>query len=131
MVDNFKSNFEELVATTLKQKGVKFGYETTKLPFLQPEKKRVYKPDFELPETACFIETKGKLTVADRQKMVWIKEQYPNLRIVILFQRADNFIRRGSKTRYSDWADSVGIEWADWHKDGIPTNWLKIRKPRK
>ena len=60
------------------------------------------------------MESKGKLTKDDRDKLVWATEQNPDMRFVILFQRANNPIRKGSKTRYRDWCDSVGIEWYDW-----------------
>lgn len=120
----YKSGLEANVARALRGKGIKFTYESVKLPFVQPAKKRVYKPDFELSEAGIHLECKGRLTQADRNKMEWIKETYPNLRIVILFQRADNPIRRGSKTRYRDWADKVGFEWIDW-ASGIPNNWKK------
>lgn len=120
----YKSGLEANVARSLARRGVKFKYESKKLPFVQPAKKRTYKPDFELPETGVFVECKGRLTQADRNKLEWIKETYPSLRLVILFQRADNPIRRGSKTRYRDWADKVGFEWADWSA-GIPDSWTK------
>ena len=69
-----------------------------------------------------FVETKGRLTTADRKKMKLIKEQHPNLDIRILFQR-DNFLYKGSKTKYSQWAESVGYIWAVGKE--VPKAWLK------
>ena len=62
-------------------------YETQKIPFLQPEKKRSYTPDFWLPNNIV-VETKGFFTVQDRQKHIWIKEQYPKLDLRFVFSNS-------------------------------------------
>lgn len=84
---------------------------------------RVYTPDFELLETGVIVECKGKLTIEDRKKLLWVKETYPNVRLVLLFMRANNPIRKGSPTSYGSWATKNGFEWADWAK-GIPQEWI-------
>ena len=116
----YKSQFERNVAASFKKLKVSFGYETTKFPFVQPSKKRNYTPDFELLETGLFVECKGKLTKEERDKLIWIKETYPKLPFVLLFMRARNPIRKGSKTSYGDWATASDIEWYDWERGGIP-----------
>lgn len=93
--------------------------------FLQPEKKRKYHPDWELTTKAgdvLLIETKGKLTVQDRQKLVLVKEQHPKLQLVILFQNASVKLRKNSPTSYGEWATKQGFKWFDWKK-GLPTEW--------
>ena len=125
MKNKYKSQFERDVAASFRKQGVKFGYETRKFPFVQPSKKRNYTPDFELPETGLFVECKGKLTKEERDKLIWIKETYPDLPFVVLFMRARNPIRKGSKTSYSDWATAEGFEWYDWERGGIPKERLK------
>ena len=124
MKNNYKSKFESNVAASFRKHKVPFAYETRKFPFVQPAKKRNYTPDFELPETGLFVECKGKLTKEERDKLIWIKETYPDLPFVLLFMRARNPIRKGSKTSYSDWADANGIEWYDWERGGIPAERL-------
>lgn len=119
----FRSNFEELVATNLKHRRVKYEYEPEKWDFVQPAQKRKYCPDFKL-SNGVYVECKGRLTAADRKKMLLVKEQYPKIRLVMLFQRAKNTLTKRSKTTYGDWCDKHGIEWADWEK-GIPTDWIK------
>jgi len=116
-MSKFKSGFEVDFAKALKKRKVKFGYETTKFPFVQPSKKRNYTPDFELLGTGTFVECKGKLTVAEREKLLWIKESYPDLRLVLVFMRGRNPIRKGSKTSYMDWATKNGFEAFDWNSD--------------
>ena len=127
MANKYRSNFERSVAAYLKKKKIKYGYETTKFPFVQPIKKRVYIPDFELPMVGTFVECKGKLTKEDRDKLLWAREQNPNMHLVILFMRANNYIRKGSKTRYKDWAEKEGFLWADWETG---TNVKDLLKPQ-
>ena len=64
---------------------------------------------------------------SDRTKHLLIKEQYPDLDIRFLFQNANNLLRKGSKTRYSDWCEKHGFLYA--HKE-IPNQWLTERKKR-
>jgi len=116
----YKSNFERKVAKLL---GKRVKYEAETIEFLQPEKKRKYLPDFKVKENV-FIETKGKLDIETRKKHEWIKQQRPEITIYMLFMNAFNKIRKGSPTTYADWAEKVGIEWADFGM-GIPKHWLK------
>lgn len=125
MKNAYKSKFEANVAASFRKHKVKFAYETRKFPFVQPAKKRNYTPDFELQETGLFVECKGKLTKEERDKLIWIKETYPKLPFVLLFMRARNPIRKGSKTTYGMWSTEAGIEWYDWETGGIPAERLK------
>ena len=123
--NKYKSKFEANVAASFRKHKVKFAYESRKFPFVQPAKKRNYTPDFELQETGLFVECKGKLTKEERDKLIWIKETYPDLPFVLLFMRARNPIRKGSKTTYGMWSTEAGIEWYDWEAGGIPGERLK------
>jgi len=126
--DKFKSGLERKVHASLNRRQVKHGYETQKFKFVQPAKARTYTPDFFLHETGIFVECKGRLTQADREKLLWAREQNPDLRLVILFGRAKNTLTRRSKTTYGDWAEKNGFEWADFGEDGIPASWYKKEK---
>src|SRR3990167_6851155 len=123
-MSKFRSKFESHVAQVFRRRKAKFKYEPYRLPFTQPAIKRHYTPDFELLDTGVIVECKGKLTSEDRKKLLWVKETYPDLPIVILFMRARNTIRKGSKTTYASWATENGFDWADW-EDGIPEKWTK------
>lgn len=116
----FKSNFERQVRKLL-PKYVK--YEEDTITYLQPEKKRKYKPDWKVKPNV-YIETKGKFTREDRQRHLWIREQHPELTIYMLFMNAFNKIAKNSTTTYADWCEANNIEWADF-KMGIPKHWLK------
>jgi predicted nuclease of restriction endonuclease-like RecB superfamily len=116
----FKSNFERTVQKLL-PKWTK--YEVDTIHFIQPEKKRTYKPDWKIRENV-YLEAKGKWTREDRQKHLWLREQHPELTIYMLFMKAFNPIYKGSKTTYADFCEEHGIEWAD-IKMGIPKHWVK------
>lgn len=117
----FRSGLEEKVAEFLTSKGVKFTYETIKVPYVKPETKHIYTPDFIL-DNGIIIETKGRWLLDDRKKHILIRKQRPDLDIRILFQNANAKISKGSKTSYADFCEKHGIPYA--HRE-IPVAWLK------
>ncbi len=125
MSNKFKSKFESSINAYFKKKRIKVKYEPFKLPFTQPEKKRNYLPDFEIQGNSLLIEAKGKLTAEDRSKLLWVREQHPGKRLVLLFMNASNRLRKNSKTTYAEWATKNGFDWADFNRDGIPDRWFK------
>ena len=126
-IGQMRSKFEKKIATLLHSKGVKYEYEAYQFPYTEPLRKNRskcedcgstnlvrmgwYTPDFWLPSSAIFIETKGRFTAADRRKMLSVIEGNPDDRFVMLFMR-DNRIHKRSNTTYSEWCDQQGIEWA-------------------
>ena len=117
----FRSGLEEKVAEFLTSKGVKFTFETLKVPYVKPETKHIYTPDFIL-DNGIIIETKGRWLLDDRKKHLLIRKQRPDLDIRILFQNANAKISKGSKTSYADFCNKHGIKYA--HRE-IPVAWLK------
>ena len=104
---------------------IDFSYETEKIYYVQPEKKRSYKPDFIKKKTngeKLYIETKGRLTAADRKKHEWVKAQNPNLDIRFVFTNSNTRIAKNSKTTYAEWCRKNGFIFAD---KVIPTEWLE------
>ena len=122
---NFKSMLEKNVNDHLSKKGIPCGYETRVLTYLVPTSKHRYTPDF-LPEANknVILEVKGRLTIADRKKMLLIKEQYPELRICLVFGNAREKLYKKSKTTYGAWATKNGFEWCDFYRDGVPDEWF-------
>jgi len=118
----YRSAFEQDVASFLEWGGVPYKYEDDYISFVQPAKKRRYTPDFFL-NNGVILEVKGRLTAADRQKHKWIKEQFPDLDIRFVFMNPNTRINKGSKTRYRDWADKLGIPWCKGPQ--LPTEWTK------
>ena len=115
----YRSKFEVKVAADLGKRKIDFQYE--KVSFDYVPKIRNYTPDFYLPESKIYIETKGRLTTNDRVKHLLIKEQYPDLDIRFVFVNANNKISRTSKTTYANWCDRHKFLWAE---SLVPMEWL-------
>ena len=121
----FKSGLEERIANELTDKKVNFGYEEEKIAYTIPESLHKYTPDFKIKKSEgriLYVETKGRWVTADRKKLKLVKEQHPELDIRILFQNAKNKITKNSKTTYGDYADKIGILWAE---KTIPDSWFE------
>lgn len=118
----YRSKLEERIAEQLGQAGVEFQYENTKLKYTVPARQATYTPDFAVGP--ILIEAKGYFRKAsDRQKLVLVKQAYPELDIRLVFQKASNPIYKGSPTTYARWAEDHGFKWAD--NGRIPDEWLK------
>ena len=120
---HFKSKLEERVWEILKKEFPQVKYEPEKFKYIQPTQDRTYTPDFRTGRKKIYLEAKGKLDLDTRKKMLWFKEFNPDIRIIFLFQNADNKITKRSKTTYAMWAETNGFEWLDYRKD-----WLSAYK---
>ena len=114
--NQYKRKLEVEVADYL---GDRADYEPEYIGFTQPAKSRRYCPDFKT-RAGVFIECKGKWTAEDRIKHVWLREQHPDKRIVLLFQNSNVKLNKRSKTTYGEWATKNNIEWYDWRDKYIP-----------
>ena len=85
---------------------------------------RNYTPDFIL-ENGIIIEAKGWFRADDRTKMLLVNEQWPQLDIRLLFEKADNTLSKRSKTTYKEWAEKHGFIWAE---GLIPLSWINEPK---
>lgn len=125
LVLGYRSGLEEKISAQLHELKVDFSYETEKIYYLQPAKKRSYKPDFIKKKSNgenLYIETKGRLTAADRKKHEWVKDQNPSLDIRFIFTNSNTKIAKNSKTTYADWCNKHGFIFAD---KEIPKDWLE------
>lgn len=134
----YRSGFEQTFITNMEARGWGMAYEPIRLPFIEPEKKRHYVPDFVFdPKTKkqvpniqsiadlygkIIVETKGLLSVADRGKAKLVKQTYPELDIRFVFM-ADNWVTKAKKQRYSQWAEANGFKW--WVGSCPPEEWFK------
>lgn len=123
----FRSLLEKNFSGWLKKLRIKFLYEPCKIPYTVPAKERTYTPDFVIVKSSrvkslslddldglVILETKGRLTYSDSQKMIWVKEQNPDLDIRMIFPEDRIFSknrkgRDGGKYRYSDWSIDNGF----------------------
>ncbi len=102
----YRNGFEKRVADHL---GPDWEYEPIKLPYTIPH---TYTPDFVHHGTRTIIESKGRFTQSDRQKMIAVKAQHPDWTFHILFQNPNLKISKGSKTTYAQWAERNGFQWS-------------------
>jgi arginyl-tRNA synthetase len=124
LLHGFRSGLEDKLATELTAKKLIYTYESVKLSFVQPSKRRTYTPDFildKLDGSKLYIETKGRFIVSDRQKMLMVIEQHNTLDIRMLFSNAKAKISKTSHTTYADWCIKNGIKWAQYP---MPDIWL-------
>ena len=122
----FRSKLEVIVNQQLVDAGIRFSYEgqLNKIKYVKPETKHTYLADF-LLSNCILIEAKGRFTVEDRKKHLYIQEQHPILDIRFLFSNAQNKLRKGSPTTYATWCDKKNFMWAD---KVIPQEWLEEEK---
>lgn len=128
-----RSGFEQRVGIRLLELGVPFEYERQSFKWLEKLSRaecrqcgakeayveRSYTPDFFLAN-GTIIEVKGNFTSKDRKIAAAMKEQHPDINIVLLFDK-DNWLNRNQKNRYSDWCKTKGITCA---VGDIPEEWL-------
>ena len=100
--------------------GHSFRYEEVTIPYLKPARKARYTPDFIL-SNGIIVETKGRFLTADRQKMLLVKDQYPDLEVRFVFSNSNTKISKASKTTYGVWCESKGFKYAD---KLIPPEWF-------
>jgi hypothetical protein len=119
-VASYRSGLEDRVASQIAAAGLPVLYETLPLPYRQPSKVHKYTPDFILPN-GIVIESKGMFTVEDRNKMVLVKQQHPNLDIRLVFSNPQSRLYKRSPTSYALWCDRMGFPWA---RKEIPAPWF-------
>jgi hypothetical protein len=103
----------------------RLSYESEKFKYIIYEE-RTYTPDWviKLPRSGrkIYVEYKGKLTIADRKKLLLVRKDNPDIDLRLVFQKPGNKLYRGSPTTYAQWADKHGFPWAD---NELPSAWLK------
>lgn len=128
ILNGYRSGLEEKIAQELLEAGVDFEYEAHVIKYTKPQKPARYTPDFILPN-GIIIETKGRFLTPDRQKMILIKKEHPDLDIRFVFSRSKQTIGKKSKTTYAMWCEKHGFPYAD---VSIPRSWLtEPKRPNK
>ena len=122
----FRSMAEVRFALELMAKrSLKVEYEPEALIYTPPVKQHKYWPDWKITRkdgSYFYIEYKGRLDLQTRKKMLAVKHAYPDLDLRFVFEKPYNKIRKGSPTRYCDWALKHGFKWAN---NCLPKGWLK------
>jgi hypothetical protein len=131
----YRSGLEKNIAAQLDAEGLSYDYEQLKLEYNVPARVAKYTPDFKVG--TIVIESKGAFgygpnrfsggdPAKERQKLLLIKAQHPDIDLRIVFQRASTKIYKGSPTTYAKWATDNGFLWAD--KGTIPAAWIAEMK---
>lgn len=123
--ETLKNDYERDILRSIKalnrgKRKFKVEYESEFIPFVL---ERRYNPDFVITRkdgSKLYIESKGYLRRDDRSKLIAIRRQNPELDIRIIFQK--NQLIKGTKSRYSDWADRHKYPYAIGTK--VPKEWL-------
>ena len=121
----WRSGLEERTADSLKARGVPFEYEKLVLTYEVPAKKCKYTPDFVITTRSgkkIIVETKGRWLRADRQKMILVMDQHPELDIRFVFQNPNARIAKTSRTTYAEWCQKYLA--ARWAKGDVPDEWV-------
>jgi hypothetical protein len=122
--NGYRSKFELQFSKKLETLKIKVQYETDKIVYIQPEKQRTYIPDWTIGKNR-YIETKGRFTAQDRQKVLCVIKSNPKIKLYLLFQNAKVTLSKVSKTSYGDWCDKNNIEWADIKDENKWLSWIK------
>jgi hypothetical protein len=130
----YRSRLEKKVADQLDEAGVPYDYEGQWVHYTVPAREAKYLPDFTIKNTKILIEAKGRFGgfmadstgAKERQKMILLKEQHPELDIRIVFQDVKKPIYKGSKTTYAKWATDHGFTFSD--KGVVPASWIRELK---
>lgn len=133
----YRSKLEERVAAQLEQGGVAYAHEAKWVRYVVPEREAKYLPDFSDPDGCpIIIEAKGRFgggnprfrqsnssdSAKERQKLILLKEQHPELDIRLVFERASSPIYPKSPTSQGKWATDHGFKWSD--KGIVPQAWI-------
>jgi hypothetical protein len=121
----YKSGLEQTVAEQIKSTEYDLKYETEIINYIVPERKAKYTPDFVFVKrngNFMFIETKGRWTTADRQKMKHVLASNLGVDIRMVFQNPNQRLSKTSKTTYAEFALKLGIQHVA--KKDIPAEWL-------
>src|SRR4030042_3902248 len=88
IANGYRSKFELTFANKLKELGLKAQYESEKIHYIQPEKVRTYNPDWTIG-SGRYIETKGRFTAPDRQKILMVLRTNPFIELYLVFQTSN------------------------------------------
>ena len=121
----YRSGLELKVADQIKEAKYPVNYETETLQYVVPQKNSKYTPDFIFTKkngSIMYIETKGRWTSTDRQKMKHILASNPGIDLRMVFQNPNQKISKASKTTYEAYANKLGISKVA--KKEIPAEWM-------
>jgi hypothetical protein len=137
------SGFEKTVLEDLIKRGVPYSYEPDSLEIKLPlrggnctkcggsgkdlYKSGVYTVDVRLEgkfPRLRYIECKGRLTPFERTRLKALYQAWGDKFDLYLLLQRDNYLNKGSKTRYSAWAESNGFTVSVGNT--VPEAWISV-----
>lgn len=118
----FRSQFEADLAKDLPES--EWLYEPTKIPY-RIIRYSTYKPDFVFPRQCFILEAKGRFDHEDRDKITYIRTQYPDLDLRMVFYSNDHITRQ---VTYGDWCNKMLIPWS---VGTVPPSWFNHEPSEK
>lgn len=120
----YKSKFETKMSLLLTSLGTSFVYEDkgSVINYTIPESQHKYYPDWLV--AGMILETKGLWDQKDREKVLLVMEQHPEVDLRMVFENPKLPIYKGSKTTYAAWCDKKGIKWGT--MADVP-GWIKAK----
>lgn len=107
MTNKYRSGSERNAGNLLDRLAVPFNFEPYYINYTWLEYKK-YLPDFVLPN-GIVLEVKGRFTLEDRKKHLFLKESHPKLDIRFVFDNPNNKLSKGGKSTYADWCNRNGF----------------------
>ena len=99
----FEKQFHEKIPT--------LEFEKVKVKYEVPASIHTYTPDWNIPGTNIFFETKGRFDSDARKKMLLVIEQHPDKEFIMVFQNPKVSIGGRSKTTVADWCKKNGVRY--------------------
>lgn len=120
LAGGWRSGLEASIGAQLETADPGAKYEERKLAYVRPQEAATYTPDWVLSNDIV-VESKGQFDSADRKKHRLLKAQHPNLDLRFVFFNPNARIGKKSSTRYRDWCDKFGFQWA---RRSVPQAWI-------
>ena len=124
----FRSKSEKKANDFLKDKKVSFKFEPYYVKYMWIEDKK-YLPDFVL-DSGIILEVKGRFTLDDRKKHLFLRESNPDLDVRFVFDNPNTKLYKGAKSTYADWCSKQGFLFCKL-SDVIPEGLISGKKRNK
>ena len=137
----YRSGSEKKTGDLLDSIKIPFSFEPHFIEYTWLEYKK-YLPDFLLPN-GIYLEVKGRFTLEDRKKHLFVREHHPELDIRFIFDYPNGKLNKGAKSSYADWCiknnflfcknsdHAVIEEWANEEQRGETENGGNIPSKRR
>jgi len=93
---------------------LKLSYEIKTVSYQHKPQKYTADFTFVRPKREIHLEYKGKLDTITRKKLLSVKRCNPDMELRLVFEKPNNFLYKGAKTRYWQWAEKNNFKWYDW-----------------